>query len=124
MRSPMSSRNGKYYYSFDGDQVGRRIQTLILENDVPGLVQLSREVTACVADLRERLLALGCEVLFAAGDSVMAIGPPDVPIERVPVHVNGLTFSVGIGLTPREALIALARAKTSGRGQTVRYEET
>jgi len=119
----MNSIKQGWYYSFDGDQVGRRIQTLILENDVPALVRLSRTVTACVADLGEALSGLGCEVLFAAGDSVMAIGPADLPVHRLPLQVDGLTFSVGIGATPREALIALARAKTSGRGQTARYEE-
>lgn len=115
--------NSTWYYSFDGDQVGRRIQTMILENDTSGVREFSRVVTACVTNLRDRLVGLGCEVLFAAGDSVMVIGPPNLPIEVLPVRVNGLTFSVGIGTTPREALIALARAKTEGRGQTVLYKE-
>lgn len=120
----MKADLGKLYYSFDGDQVGRRIQTMILENDVPSLLELSRTVSACVTELHDQLVRLGCDVLFAAGDSVMAVGPAGLPIEDLPLKVNGLTFSVGIGSTPREALIALARAKTSGRGQTVRYEET
>lgn len=113
----------KWYYSFDGDQVGRRIQTMILENDISSVLDYSRAVSGSVSDLHDHLVCLGCDVLFAAGDSVMAIGPPGVAVEELPLNVNGLTFSVGIGRTPRNALIALARAKTSGCGQIVRYEE-
>ncbi|MGI6655816.1 MAG: mCpol domain-containing protein [Desulfobulbus sp.] len=123
-KSQMSTSNDdRWFYSFDGDQVGRRVQTLILENDVPGLVHLSRTVSSAVKTLRDELNGMGCEVLFAAGDSVMAVGPGRLALETLPIAENGLTFSVGVGRTPRAALIALAKAKTKGRGEIVRCEE-
>ncbi len=123
-KSQMSTRNGdRWFYSFDGDQVGRRVQTLILENDVSGIVRLSQTVSSAVNTLRDELKAMGCEVLFAAGDSVLAIGPSDLALEKMPIEENGLTFSVGVGRTPRAALIALAKAKTKGRGEIVRCED-
>ncbi len=80
----MSTSSGdRWFYSFDGDQVGRRIQTLILEKDVPGIVRLSQTVSNAVNTLRDELNAMGCEVLFAAGDSVMAVGPAGLALEEL-----------------------------------------
>ncbi|WP_156825309.1 mCpol domain-containing protein [Elioraea tepidiphila] len=111
------------YYSFDGDQIGRRIQTLILENAAQEAAVFSRNVSEAIELLTKELQCLGCQVLFAAGDSVMAVGPPGIPIERLLSPRRGISFSVGIGKTPRDALVALSRAKINGGGHVVCYRE-
>lgn len=112
-----------WFYSFDGDQIVRRIQTLILENNIEGAAIFSALVSGELQKLRIRLESLGCTIIFAAGDSVLAVGPANIPIETVLTGMQDVSFSAGAGATPRNALIALSRAKMNGRGSSHRYLE-
>jgi len=117
------SKTKKYYCAIDGNQVGRQIQIHIMENDIESVVDLSNAVISAIDNIKAFLIDQGCEIIFAAGDSVMALVPFELDYDDLPIEQDALTFSVGIGKTPRDALIALAKAKTSGLGKAVRYED-
>jgi hypothetical protein len=53
----------------------------------------------------------------------MAMGPPGIPIETLLTSSRDISFSVGAGATPREALVALSRAKIDGHRKGGYYWE-
>lgn len=118
----MSYKKGNYH-SFDGDQIGRKLELLILEDRADEIVSFAREVNAAVSKLRTSLEMMGCTVLFASGDSVLAYSESPIDIDSVPRRFGTVTFSGGSGSSPKEALIALERAKLSGKGRLVCYRE-
>lgn len=106
-----------YYYAIDGDDVGRHLEALILSEDVAAVRTYSQIVETAVRLIRGRLLDQGCSIIFCAGDSILAEAPALLPKEVTPTSVGGISFSIGIGRTCADALLALKRAKGLGRGR-------
>lgn len=111
----------KYYYAFDGDQVGRKLQIRIMKNDIVGAGLLSASVSEAVNTISRRLETLGCEIIFSGGDSVLATSESRINTNLLDNKNNNMTFSVGIGNSPRNSLIALSSAKLIGSGAVYEY---
>ena len=106
-----------YYYAIDGDDVGRRLEALILSEDVAAVRAYSLIVETALRLIRDRLLSHGCSIVLCAGDSLLAEAPILLPAEVTPTLVEGISFSVGVVATCADALLALKRAKGLGRGR-------
>ena len=99
------------YVALDGDQIGRRLELLILQDDDDAAAALSAAVKAAVGDAATQLANLGFEIVFAGGDSVLAKTPEFADISTLRLQYESLSFSVGTGASPSEALISLMQAK-------------
>lgn len=106
------------YFYIDGDDVGLRLERSLLNNDEIALIRINAEVTSIIDKLTERLVDLGCEVVFSGADGVIGkckSGDSEA-IQRCVCTLNAsLTFSIGIGWSLRDAFAALRFAKASGK---------
>lgn len=121
-------RNGipaESYLYFDGDDVGSAIELRLLERDLDGAKDVSERVTRAVSKLANTLRReFSAEVIFAAGDEVLAL----VPRELTEAELNGLrsefriisgvSVSCGVADSPRDATLNLHIAKLRGKNRT------
>lgn len=117
------SKNNRRYYAFDGDRIGKRLQHLILQNDETEVETFAAAVSTAVSILEKSLRGLDCKIIFASGDSVLAFSDTPIEIENVQRIYGSITFSLGVGHTPREALIALGAAKLQPPGSIYKVVE-
>jgi hypothetical protein len=112
-----------YFYIYDGDQVGRRLEYLLLLNDEQAAAKFSQEVRQALASLVAELKERGCEIVFSGGDEVLARSEALIEINDISRQRNSIAFSLGIGKSPREALLSLMKAKALGSGLCGRFIE-
>jgi len=117
------SKNNRIYYAFDGDRIGKRLQHLILQNAEEDVETFAVSVNTAMSILEKSLRGLGCKIIFASGDSILAFSEIPADIEDVQRIYGNITFSLGVGHTPREALIALGAAKLQPPGSVYRIAE-
>jgi hypothetical protein len=115
------------YITIDGDDVGQRVASSYLKNDLNELSrinQLVREKTGLIAEF---LRSHDFTVIFCAADGVAgyAVAPAisdEFIFESIKSLVGSeLTFSVGVGDSLRESYIALLSAKSSGKARIHNY---
>lgn len=111
------------YITIDGDDVGQKITSSYLKNDLNALSRINElvhEKTSLIADF---LQSQGFTVIFCAADGVAAYSAgsciSDEFIFECVKRLAGaeLTFSVGVGCSLRESYIALLSAKSSGKAR-------
>lgn len=117
----------KVYVLGDADQVGKRIEGLLLSGNLKELGRFSTSVTAAIQGIRvlaeEKLMA---RVVFSGGDEILFLMEASEFREE---SVQGLrsyflkstggSISFGIGGNPEEAFLSLARAKSNGSGLVI-----
>jgi len=117
----------KRYLYFDGDDVGAAIELCLLEEDVPGASSVSARVSDGIGRLASELRqSLRAEIIFAAGDEVLAA--TNLVVEHSLIQrfrtdfaeTTGRTVSCGIGTSAAEATRQLHLAKLHGKNQTRR----
>ncbi len=105
------------FLAFDGDKVGRKLENLLIENDELQIVQFANFVSESLKKLEDELKKYGCKIIFASGDSILA----KTTLKFNPTKINrmfgDITFSLGIGETPLEAMLALKKAKSNGNAK-------
>jgi hypothetical protein len=115
-----------YVYA-DGDDVGKRLELLLLDNDVNFAAQYSRLISDARINLELRLLSLmSGRTIFSAGDELLVLVGAEL------LDIPGIRFACGefekdcgqrvsIGIGPSTALAAtsLRRAKLLGKGRIV-----
>jgi len=111
---------------FDGDDVGARIELLLLRNDPDAAAAVSRDVVRAVGEIADAIrIQLGGTVLFAAGDEVLACvndAPDPAWLDLVRDRfrfATHLTISCGVGGTAAEAASNLHMAKLLGKNRAV-----
>lgn len=117
------------FLAIDGDDVGRALEYLVLQNRVEELAEVSRKFAAATDELSETLVnRFGARIYLAGGDSILASMPSsmdhDDMIEQLRQEATakaGFSFSFGIGETPRQAYLALKLAKLSGKNRLCHY---
>lgn len=112
-----------YFYAYDGDHVGRYLEYLVLSNDESGITEFSRQATSTVETLVTELKKHGCTIVFFGGDSVLAKSSDFVDVEALPRQFGKIRFSLGIGTSPRRAMLGLKKAKALGTGLCVHFSE-
>ncbi|MFG6445856.1 mCpol domain-containing protein [Microbacterium sp. P07] len=114
---------GAYLY-FDGDDVGAGIELRLLEGDLVGAADLSARVSEAIVALASTLrLEFAAEIIFAAGDEVLAHTLESLEtgtVERLRDLFKsraGLTISCGVADTPDGATVNLHLAKLRGKNR-------
>jgi len=102
------------YLAVDGDDVGRRLERLLLGNQTEEAKTFSMGVEADLATLRGHLEAIGACVVFCAGDGLLAQVPGSVDLSQMP-KPKAITWSMGLGRDACDAVLALKKAKGLGR---------
>ncbi|WP_181157380.1 mCpol domain-containing protein [Microbacterium sp. MYb62] len=117
----------RQYLYFDGDDVGAAIELCLLEEDVPGAHLVSTRVSDGIEGLAAELRrSFGAEIVFAAGDEVLAVTNSLVDpilVQRFRAKfekTTGRTVSCGIGTSAADATRQLHLAKLHGKNQTRR----
>lgn len=117
------------YITIDGDDVGQKITSSYLKNDIIELSrinQLVREKTSLIAMF---LRSQGFTVIFCAADGVAGYSESiaitnEFIFESIKcIAGDELTFSIGTGCSLREAYIALLSAKSNGKACLHDFEE-
>jgi len=112
-----------HYVLLDGDQVGRRMEDLLLRDALPRLYFLVQDLNEAVLVLARVFRQVGGLVYLCGGDTVLG------SVENVRSllcamksvrHALPCTFSAGVGSSVSDALIALKLAKARGAGEVVR----
>ena len=108
------------YVLLDGDQVGRRMEDLLLRDALPRLYFLVQDLNEAVLLLARVFRKAGGLVYLVGGDTVLGsvddIRPLLAGMQSVR-HALPCTFSAGVGSSVRDALIALKLAKARGSGE-------
>ena len=106
-----------FFYAIDGDDVGRKLERLILEEKINEVSLLSFSITASVNQLQKYMQARGADIIFCAGDGLLAMSHEIIDVEPL-LNINeDITFSIGIGETSSNALLALKKAKGLGKAR-------
>ena len=119
------------YLAIDGDDVGNRIEYLILVNDRESLIDFSKKIQSGMNWLEIKLVeAFDAEIIFNGGDSLLACLPREnlssELIEQLKftfARETNITISVGLGHSPSQAYFALKLAKTSGKNCIRHFQE-
>lgn len=107
----------------DGDNVGEKIDLLVLQEDLQGVSEFTRGLDRAVDLIEAAAREAGGTVYIAGGDNVLArLDDLDAFLEKFGALQGELggTFSVGIGREAKDAHVALKVAKSRGPGTIVR----
>lgn len=109
------------YITIDGDDIGQKITSCYLRNDLDALSEINKLVRTTTSHIAEFLQSQDFTVIFCAADGVAAYSSCSVSSDEFifqsirDLSANGLTFSIGVGSNLRESYIALLFAKSSGK---------
>jgi hypothetical protein len=111
------------YIHFDGDDVGGRIELLLLDGRLDEAAGLSDRIAEAMLALRRSLEGIaGLKIhLFAGDDLIVSLPPRSVARDRLNElramfqSESGISISAGAGSSVPEALENLRRAKLSGK---------
>ena len=112
------------YVLGDADQIRRKVEGLLLADDLRGLKMFSAAITENInriAGLARDMM--GAEIIFCGGDDILFLVQRD-RFREVEVkdwmqsflRQTGNNISFGVGSTAEEAFLNLARAKATGFG--------
>jgi len=117
------------YITIDGDDIGQRITSAYLQNDLTKLVQINQTVRNKTELIASYLRSEGFEIIFCAADGVAAYSS----LENIDfilifdviqaIGAGDISFSAGVGGNLRTAYIALLSAKSSGKGRLHKFED-
>ncbi len=107
------------YFAIDGDDIGRQLENLVASNNIAGVKVFSNNVKTALNVLEKFLHENNCEIIFSAGDSILAFSQSKIKLSNIPLIQGEISFSMGVGKSGEQALLALKRAKVLGKR---RYE--
>jgi minimal CRISPR polymerase domain len=111
------------YVLLDGDQVGRRMEDLLLRDALPPLYFLVQDLNDAVLVLARVFRKVGGLVYLCGGDTVLGSVENVYSLLAALQPIRGTlpcTFSAGVGSSVSDALIALKLAKARGPAAVVR----
>ncbi|MBE3026186.1 mCpol domain-containing protein [Janthinobacterium sp. GW458P] len=110
------------YITIDGDDVGQKIASAYLHNDLLHLININEVVKQKTDLIAEHLRSINFVIIFCAADGVAAYSADDnIEWENIFLAIktiasSEMSFSAGCGSSLREAYVALLSAKASGKG--------
>jgi GTP cyclohydrolase III len=114
------------YAYFDGDDIGAKLELLLLDDKEEDARSYSQSINSAVARLREFLSLRHVETILVGGDDLIAFWPSGhismreiENARKIFLGVCSCTISVGIGSSLSEAAFNLRRAKLQGKNQVV-----
>lgn len=117
------------FITIDGDDIGQKITSYYLNNDVNSLSALNQQMSDTTYLISAYLREIGFEIIFCGADGVAGrIDKLDTPDNVLYENISRIgeacaRFSAGIGDTLRESYIALVLAKSNGKGQLKNYRD-
>lgn len=119
------------YLAIDGDDVGHRLEYLMLVNEREALTEFSRIFQAAMDWLENTLTTdYGATIIFSGGDNLLAslyannLSPEILETLRADFANRARsTLSMGLGENLRQAYFALKLAKTSGKNCIRKFKE-
>lgn len=117
------------YIIIDGDDIGRRITGLYLQNDPDSLESFVLSVQTNLQAISHFLQSAGFAIIFCAADGIAAYTTApayeDADIYRAieAIGGNNMTFSVGVGTNLREAYVGLLTSKSNGKARLSDYKD-
>lgn len=111
---------------FDGDDIGTKLELMLLDNKESEAREYSRSVSAALNQLQEFVQREGADVILSGGDDLIASWkstPPSASTLQKACdkfsEICGRTLSVGIGESLSDTTSNLRRAKLQGKNQIV-----
>ena len=103
------------YIAIDGNNTGKHLEKYLLSNNVEKVRAFSNDLNSKVNYFKEAVLKSEGEILMCGGDNILGI----VKAEAVPTLCrvikdspeSEMSFSIGIGNSPRNSYLALKYAK-------------
>jgi GTP cyclohydrolase III len=119
------------FLAADGDDVGRKIEFLIVTNQMEMLSEFFCSFQSAMFWLSEKLKdEFDAKIIFNGGDNLLAdlqVNEEQLEeLENLRVEFSNrsnATLSFGIGINPRQAYFALKLAKASGKDRTEIFQE-
>ena len=116
------------YISIDGDDIGKKITSYYLSNNVKKLQQISNDLKDSTKDIAQYLANSRFTIIFCAADGVVASIENGINFDFTFQSIDNLspkdiTFSMGVGNSLSEVYIALLAAKSNGKNCIYAYKE-
>ena len=119
------------YVAIDGDDVGHRLEYLVLMNERKAIRTFSSIFKGAMHWLETELVKnFSADIIFSGGDNLLTCLPPESMSLEILEDIRSefakradSTISVGLGDSPRQAYFALKLAKTSGKNCTRYFQE-
>lgn len=111
------------YVTIDGDDVGQKISSSYLFNNVDELININELVNVATLEISKILVEYGFEIIFRAADGVAGtIDNDSIDLREVfnniqTISCDEITFSMGSGNTLKDSYVALITAKSNGKNQ-------
>lgn len=111
----------------DADNIRRRMEGMLLSNNLRGLAETSTSLSNAIQDLGDRAeKVMKAEIVFRGGDDILLLVQPE-NFEQESLRElmedfeekTGSTISFGVGSSAEEAFLNLARAKSTGPGTLI-----
>jgi hypothetical protein len=116
------------YITIDGDNIGQKITSSYLRNDLSALSAINNLVNEKTTLIAKLLKDQGFTIIFCAADGVAGYCNSDSIDETLlydeirSIAGDDISFSVGIGSSLRESYVALLSAKSAGKARLHSYE--
>lgn len=116
------------YITIDGDDIGQKITSAYLRNDLHGLTKINNIVKSKTRLISDLLANHGFVVIFCAADGVAAYCESNeidftfIYREIENISQGDISFSAGVGRDLRESYIALLSAKSNGKSRLHDFE--
>ncbi|MDI9395692.1 MAG: mCpol domain-containing protein [Euryarchaeota archaeon] len=114
------------YIGLDGDDIGKKIERCLIENNEREAARLSKEITNSKDKIADYFSSLGFEIIFSAGDDILTKGT-SISIEDLTEFLQNVegecSFSVGIANTLTKTYVALKYAKSIGKNVIVEFNQ-
>ncbi|MEB3507136.1 hypothetical protein SAMN05421675_0703 [Pasteurella multocida] len=107
------------FYAIDGDDIGKKLERYILLNDIPGLIFFSHQIHKKLDSMRKYVLKNDGNIIMCAGDSILFSICSEIEIPNF-LSSGDITFSIGIGSSASNAMLALKKAKGLGKNRLER----
>ncbi len=115
------------YVLGDADRIRRRIEGMLLSNDLKTLQDFSTAITTSIQKLGDRMrYAMSAKLIFSGGDDILLLVQPEIfnqdqlrGMMKEFAEETGSTISIGVGTGAEEAFLNLARAKSTGPGTLI-----
>ena len=104
------------YIAIDGNDTGKHLEKYLLSNDVEKVRSFSNALDLQIKYFRDAVLKTEGDILMCGGDNILGtVKAEDIPelcqkIKNTPE--SEMSFSVGIGNSPRNSYLALKYAKS------------
>jgi hypothetical protein len=114
----------KIYISIDGDNIGKKIEKYILNEDLLGMKEFSYQIAQSIRTFERVIKETGGDVYISGGDNILAF-VKDNYVNNIIQLVNELnskktfSFSVGLAYTIQDVYLALKYCKSISAGKII-----